>query len=123
MAEGLDTSRGMPLVQTGRTYTDRPLIRRVTNEDIEKQKAEEAQKQFEAKQNQPVVSRLASHIRSAFTAAIQAKSTVMQRGLKCLRQREGIYEADIQALIDKQGGTSIYMIDYGCQMSRTRGAG
>jgi len=98
------------LIQTGKTYTERPLIRRVSNEEIEKQSQEEAQKAVESQQLTPVISRLAAHIRSAFTSAVTAKSTVMERMLKCLRQREGIYEADIQLLIKQSNGTNIYMM-------------
>lgn len=99
-----------PVVQTGKTYADRPLIRRQSNEDIERQKEAEAMKAFESRQNRPVISNLASHIRSAFTSAVSAKSTVQQRGLMCLRQREGIYEADVQRLIKLSNGTNIYMM-------------
>ncbi len=109
MAQALNT-QSAPLVQTGRTYAERPLVRRLTNDEYEKQQQAEATRQFEVKQNQPVVSRLGSHIRSGFTAAIQSKSTVMDRMLKCLRQREGIYEADIQQLIAQQNGTNIFMM-------------
>ena len=110
MPTGLNTSQS-PVVQTGRTYAERPMIRRITNSEIqEKEKNEAALKEFEAKQNQPLVSRLGTHIRGAFTAAVNAKSTVMQRMLQCLRQRDGIYEADIQALIKQQNGTNIYMM-------------
>ncbi len=107
---GLNTSN-TPVIQTGRTYPDRPLIRRVTNSEIqEKEKNEADQKEFELAQQQPVVLRLASHVRAAFSSAVQAKATIMERMLMCLRQREGIYEADIEALIREQGGTTIYML-------------
>jgi len=110
MPEGLNTVSS-PLVQTGRTYADRPMVRRITNAEIdEKERLEREQSSFAEKQNQPVVSRMASHIRSAFTIAVSAKSIVMQRMLKCLRQREGIYEADIKQMIAEQNGTNIYMM-------------
>ena len=99
-----------PLVQTGRSYENRPMVRRITNEEIEKQQQLAAQKQFETTQNQAVVSRLGSRIRSSFSIAVMAKSTVMQRMLQCLRQRDGIYEADVQQLIKQSNGTNIYMM-------------
>ncbi len=99
-----------PLVQTGRTYESRPMIKRLSNAELDKQLQVEAQKNFELKQQQPVISRLGAHIRSAFTTAVNAKSTVMQRMLMCLRQREGIYEADTAALIAQSNGTNIYMM-------------
>ena len=67
----------MPVVQTGKTYEHRPLIRRLSNEDIEKQQHTEAERAFSERQNRPVILALASHIRSAFTFAVLAKSTVM----------------------------------------------
>lgn len=104
------TEQATPVVQTGKTYSERPLIRRLTNEDLEKQKQVEAERAFSERQNRPVISAMASHIRSAFTSAVNAKSTVMQRMLMCLRQREGIYEADVQQLIKQSNGTAIYMM-------------
>gem|GEM_PF-992517 len=98
------------MVQTGRTYEDRPMIRRVSNEEMELKARQEAEAQFSEQQNKPVISALASHIRSALTAAISAKQTVTKRLLACLRQREGIYEADIQSLVKQQNGTNIYMM-------------
>jgi polyhydroxyalkanoate synthesis regulator phasin len=87
------------------------MVRRITNAEIdEKERMEQEQAAFTEKQNQPVVSRLASHIRSAFTLAVSAKSTIQNRMLMCLRQREGIYEADIQQMIKDQNGTNIYMM-------------
>jgi len=91
-------------------YEDRPMIRRVSNEEMELKARQDAEAQFSEQQNKPVVSALASHIRSALTAAISAKQTVTKRLLACLRQREGIYEADIQSLVKQQNGTNIYMM-------------
>ena len=110
VGQGLNTASA-PVIQTGRTYADRPLIRRITNAEIEeKSQAEESQREFEARQSQPVISNLAGHVRSAFTAAVTARSTITQRMLQCLRQREGIYESDIQELIRQSNGTNIYMM-------------
>lgn len=115
MSQGLQTSTSPrdsgPLVQTGRTYADRPMIRRVTNAEIaEKEAMAASAAENEAKQNQPLISHLASHIRDAFSSAVQAKSTITQRLLRCLRQREGIYEADVLDLINQSNGTNIYMM-------------
>uniref|UniRef100_A0A6H1ZVF3 Putative portal protein n=1 Tax=viral metagenome TaxID=1070528 RepID=A0A6H1ZVF3_9ZZZZ len=109
MPRNTGTSPG-PVVQTGRTYEDRPMIRRVSNEEMELKARQESEAQFSEQQNKPVISSLASHIRSALTAAISAKQTITKRLLACLRQREGIYEADIQSLVKQQNGTNIYMM-------------
>ncbi|MFH2076412.1 MAG: hypothetical protein ABIJ57_13885 [Pseudomonadota bacterium] len=98
------------MVQTGRTYESRPMIARVSNEEIEKRATEAAHRDFETNQNRQTVLRLGSHIRASFSAAVQAKSTIMERMLQCLRQREGIYEADVEALIRQSNGTKIYMM-------------
>lgn len=101
-------SQGLVGLQTEKVYKDRPLIRRETNEDIEAR--EEAQRQAETVQNSPVISSLAGHIRSAFSIAVTDRSVVSERLIQCLRQREGIYDADTRKLIKEQNGTDIYMM-------------
>jgi hypothetical protein len=99
-----------PLVglQTGKVYDNRPLIRRETNNDINAR--EEAQRQVETIQNSPIISSLAGHVRSAFQTATLDRSVVSERLLRCLRQREGKYDADTQKLIDQSNGTNLYMM-------------
>lgn len=99
-----------PLVQVGRMYENRPMIRRVSNDELDRQMLNDAQARVDSRQNQPVLSSLAARIRDALTAAVSAKQTITERLLRCLRQREGIYEADIKKMIDEQGGTNIYMM-------------
>ncbi|MFH2074329.1 MAG: hypothetical protein ABIJ57_03135 [Pseudomonadota bacterium] len=112
--QGLVTSSSpsatSPVVQTGRMYAERPMISRTTNEEMDRQQQAEATARFEANQNKSMVSNLAGHIRASFSSAYQAKATITERMLKCLRQREGIYEADIAALISESNGTNIYMM-------------
>jgi hypothetical protein len=106
-------------VQTGNTPSNRPLVRMISNDEMDKVEAkkEETRRQAEETNNSPLISSLAGHIRAAYTAAINARTIVSERMLKCLRQREGKYEADIAALIEKSNGTSIYMLltDTKCQ--------
>lgn len=105
------TPQSDPQVFMGRTYEHRPLIRRETNQDLaEKERLEQQRRDFERRQNQPVISQLGAHIRSSFTMAVSSKSTVMDRMMRCLRRRQGIYEADVAELIAQQGGTNIYMM-------------
>ena len=116
--QGINTNYG-PGVRSGNTAHERPLIRLISNDEMDKAEAEkeEARRQAEESNNSPLISSLAGHIRSAYTVAINAKTIVSERMLQCLRQREGVYEADILDLIEKANGTKIYMLltDTKCQ--------
>lgn len=56
-----------------------------------------------------VTSRLAAHVRRAWDAARMAKEPIQRRMLSALRQRQGIYEPDVLAEIQEQGGSQIFM--------------
>lgn len=56
-----------------------------------------------------VLTGLAGHIRSAWERNLSAKQHIHQELLRCLRQRTGVYEADVLAAIREQGGSEIYM--------------
>lgn len=105
----------MGVITAEKTYTNRSLIRRETNEDIEAR--EEAQRKTEEVQNSLPVSSLAGHIRSAFTIAVTDRSTVTERMLSCLRQREGKYNAEQLEIINASNGTKLFMMltDIKCQ--------
>lgn len=100
--------QGLVGLQTGKAHSDRPFIRIESNDDIKAR--EEAQRQAETVNNSPVVSSLAGHIRHAFQLAVTDRSVVSERLIQCLRQREGVYDADTQKLIKEQNGTSVYMM-------------
>lgn len=55
-------------------------------------------------------SRLAGHIRKVWERNRRAKERVQDRMLKCMRQRNGEYDAETLAEIRKQGGSEIYMM-------------
>lgn len=98
-------------LQTGKAHADRPLIRFESNADIKaREEREEAQKQAEKAQNAPVISALAGHVRHAFQLAVTDRSIVSERLVQCLRQREGVYDADQKKLIKEQNGTDIYVM-------------
>jgi hypothetical protein len=101
-----------PVVNTRKAYEKRPFISRKTNEDIKREEKEQAEARREAEEtnNSQVVSNLAGHIRAAFTTAVTSRSTVSQRILSSLRQREGIYEAETLNLIRKSHGTEVFML-------------
>lgn len=59
---------------------------------------------------EPVVIGLSAHLEKCWQAAYQAKQPIEQRMLKSIRQREGIYEPDVLATIQQQGGSEIFML-------------
>lgn len=72
---------------------------------------QEAQQQQVEMRRQQFTSNVASHVKSAWEAARQAKTAITQRMLRSLRQRSGEYDPDKLAAIQKQGGGPlIYMM-------------
>lgn len=62
------------------------------------------------RQRIPVLTGLASHVRSCWEAARDAKQPIERKMLKALRQRTGEYEPDKLADIRKSGGSEIFMM-------------
>lgn len=60
--------------------------------------------------NEPLITNLAAHVKSAWESAYQAKIDVEQDMLKALRQRRGEYDPEILAEIKKSNGSEIYMM-------------
>jgi hypothetical protein len=82
---------------------------------------EQARREAEAQQNQPVILNLASHVRTCWHTARQAKEmTVEPRMFKAIRQRRGEYDPEVLAQIRQQGGSEIYMM---LTSAKCRGAG
>jgi hypothetical protein len=75
-------------------------------EDAAKQAADDAV----LRQRIPVLTGLASHVRSCWEAARDAKQPIERKMLKALRQRTGEYEPDKLADIRKSGGSEIFMM-------------
>lgn len=70
--------------------------------------AEQMRRNAEA-QNQPVIQGLAAHVRKRWDVAKTAKRELEERMLSCLRQRNGEYDPDKLADIQRQGGSDIYV--------------
>lgn len=70
--------------------------------------AEQEQRNAEA-QNQPVIQGLAAHVRKRWDVAKISKRELEERMLACLRQRNGEYEPEKLADIQRQGGSDIYV--------------
>ena len=60
-------------------------------------------------QAQSVIQGLASHVRSRWTLAKDAKDDIEERMLQCLRQRNGQYDPDKLADIKRSGGSEIFI--------------
>lgn len=60
-------------------------------------------------QNKPVIQNLAAHVRKRWDVARISKRQLEERMLQCLRQRNGEYDPDKLAEIQKQGGSDIFI--------------
>ena len=69
----------------------------------------QAKKRSDALQNQPVIQGLAGHVRSRWTESKDAKQDLEERMLQCVRQRDGKYDPDKLAEIQRQGGSEIFV--------------
>ena len=86
------------------------MLNVVSNSELRKREQEVIDKEVAARQANPVVLGLASHLRECWDAARQAKKPIENIMLRGLRQRNGEYEADKLAQIHEQGGSDIYMM-------------
>ena len=86
------------------------MLNVVSNSELRKREQEIIDKELAARQANPVVLGLASHLRECWDAARQAKKPIENIMLRGLRQRNGEYEADKLAQIHEQGGSDIYMM-------------
>lgn len=81
------------------------LIPVARSSDLER----ESQQRNTEMQNTPVIQGLAAHARKRWDSARDAKRTIEERMLQCLRQRNGEYDPDKLADIKRQGGSEIYI--------------
>ena len=84
-----------------RTIGSSGLVVRRTNEDLAREAAE-LRKTVEEQQQQEHIIRLAGHIQTCWQAAKPAKIPIEERLLKCIRQRDGKYDPEIEALLQEQ---------------------
>jgi hypothetical protein len=69
----------------------------------------ESKRRSDDLQNQPVIQGLASHVRTRWDSARIAKRQLEERMLKCVRQRNGEYDPEMQTQIKEQGGSEIFV--------------
>ena len=81
------------------------LIPVARSSDLER----ESQKRNSEMQATPVIQGLAAHARKRWESSREAKRTIEERMLQCLRQRNGEYDPDKLADIKRQGGSEIYI--------------
>lgn len=88
-----------------------PTVMRVfSGEQLDKIGAEEqARREAEERQNAPLITNLASHVRSCWEPARNAKQPIETRMLKAKRQRNGEYEPEKVNEINKSGGSNVFM--------------
>jgi hypothetical protein len=77
---------------------------------IEAERNEKARLQYQATQQPEYINSLSAHIEKCWTDAKDAKRLPEQQMLRNLRQRQGIYEADRYAAIQKMGGSEVYVL-------------
>ena len=79
---------------------------------LEQEDADAATKEFNATKalNATTQTELASFIQKCWQAARLARETITNRMLECLRQRNGVYDAETIHAIQQQGGSDIFMM-------------
>lgn len=89
---------------------DPTVLRLFSGEQLDKIGAEEqARKEAEERQNAPLITNLAAHVRSCWEPARNAKMPIETRMLKAKRQRNGEYEPEKLVEIQKSGGSTVFM--------------
>ena len=86
------------------------MLRVVSNGELDRQEQERVDRELEARQQEPVLLGLASHLRECWDAAVIAKRPIEDIMLRAMRQRNGEYEADKLRAIRAQGGSEVYMM-------------
>ena len=86
------------------------LLRVVSGDELAKQERAQLEAEMQARQQNPVILGLASHLRTCWDAARMAKDPINDIMLKALRQRNGEYEPEKLNAIRAQGGSEVYMM-------------
>jgi len=86
------------------------VLRIVSNTELARMEQEQQAAELAARQNNPVMLGLAGYLRACWDAAKTAKTTMNEKMLRGMRQRNGEYEADQLAAIAAQGGSKVYMM-------------
>jgi len=85
------------------------VLRVMDNATMVADEQENADRELQERQNEPLFLGLTAHLRECWDAAKQAKKPIETLMLKAMRQRNGEYEPDKLSAIQSQGGSAIYM--------------
>jgi hypothetical protein len=86
------------------------LLRVISPDGLRRMEAEERKKNEDYQATAPISS-LAANLRTRWDAALRAKQAeIDERLLKCRRQRNGEYDPDVLAEINKFGGSTVFML-------------
>lgn len=89
---------------------DPTVMRAFSGQQLDKMATEEqARREAEERQNAPLISNLASYVRSCWDPARNAKMPIETRMLKAKRQRNGEYEPDKYTELCNSGGATVFM--------------
>ncbi len=86
------------------------LLRVVSNDELDRQEKELADRALAERQSQPFILGMADYLRACWDVAQQAKKPIENKMLAAMRQRNGEYEADKLQKIRAQGGSEIFMM-------------
>lgn len=86
------------------------FLRVVGNDELRKQEEAERLQSVIETQSQPLLTGFSAYLRQCWDAAYEAKQPIEREMLRAMRQRNGSYEADKLAEIQRAGGSTIYMM-------------
>jgi hypothetical protein len=86
------------------------LLRVVSNSELVQQEQQAAEAELAARQSSELILGISGYLRLCWDAAKRAKTDIETKMLKAMRQRNGEYEPDKLAAINKQGGSTVYMM-------------
>lgn len=86
------------------------FLRVVGNDELRRQEEAERLQSVTETQSQPLLTGFAAYLRQCWDAAYEAKQPIEREMLRAMRQRNGQYEADKLAEIQRTGGSTLYMM-------------
>ena len=86
------------------------VLRVVSNSDLAQMEKDQIDAELAARQNTPLILGLAAYLKTCWQAAKTAKSQIETIMLKGMRQRNGEYDANKLVEIQRQGGSTVFMM-------------
>ena len=88
----------------------RGIMQVVTNSELVQHEKDMAAYKDQTENPELVLDNLTSYVRKQWQAAYQARSSLDQRLLSCLRQRNGVYDPTKLNMIREQGGSEVFVM-------------